>query len=625
MEAQLANTVLAPPEPEPRKLAIEKFSDGTIECLRFTGTIDESFDGKKLGASVACDTLVLDVGGVKKISSFGIREWVDFVGAARKQSRAMILIECSPKVVDQLNMVANFTGGGRVFSFYAPFQCDYCDSDHRVLLQLDKDFETIKSMKLAERPCPACHESMYFDEDGTTYFSYVIGQEKFELEPQVAAFLASKLDYAVADSARKLRVDKIVEGRATYLRLAGDLDRTFPRDKLAEGLEGTVIVDLAAVGRIEPAGAAEWRTFVQMVTPLVENLYLVGVQPAFLDKLGTKDDLGAKAQVLSCSLPYTCKGCGTTSAQTIDVAEHHDVLKFATAPELRCATCKAPLQCAAGETTMTVVPGLPKPTVAPELAKSLGVLRERALSAAQTKLGRPSQPIATIPVAVAPPPRVSVWTLVAIGLALAGLALGGILIFRTQGAKKDPGPYGVGPLFESSAPERPAWIESATLGSVTSKTTADHGLLSVGVSSLSASQEEAEDEALEAAAEGNAFELARKQQGAAWFSNVPGIYEGVRAAKLAAVARDPASTQARREVREARHTISVMLRAAGIARPTTRPTASATSRSCRSRCSPTTWRASRPPTRRRRPRSAPPWSRCSPSSAGAIASTAARS
>ena len=46
----------------------------------------------------------------------------------------MILIECAPKVVDQLNMVANFAGGGRVFSFYAPFRCDYCDSEHRVLL-----------------------------------------------------------------------------------------------------------------------------------------------------------------------------------------------------------------------------------------------------------------------------------------------------------------------------------------------------------------------------------------------------------------------------------------------------------------------------------------------------------
>lgn len=72
------------------KLAIEKFADGTIACLKFTGTIDESFEGKKLGASAGGDTLILDLGGVKKISSFGIREWVDFVAAAGKQVRSMI-------------------------------------------------------------------------------------------------------------------------------------------------------------------------------------------------------------------------------------------------------------------------------------------------------------------------------------------------------------------------------------------------------------------------------------------------------------------------------------------------------------------------------------------------------
>src|SRR5665647_401088 len=86
------------------KLMVEKFADGAIACLKFTGTIDESFEGKKLGSTAAGDTLVLDLGGVKKISSFGIREWIDFVSTASKLVRSMILIECTPKVVDQLNI-----------------------------------------------------------------------------------------------------------------------------------------------------------------------------------------------------------------------------------------------------------------------------------------------------------------------------------------------------------------------------------------------------------------------------------------------------------------------------------------------------------------------------------------
>src|SRR4030095_16867194 len=174
-----------------------------LVCSVWAGGIEGGLEGKKLGRPASADTLVLDLGGVKKISSFGIREWVDFVTTAGKHARSLILIECTPKVVDQLNMVANFTGGGRVFSFYAPFRCDYCDTEHRVLLQVDRDFEAMKSLRLAERPCLSCKESMYFDEDGATFFSYLLGQERFQLEPAVEAFLASKLNYAVSDLNRK--------------------------------------------------------------------------------------------------------------------------------------------------------------------------------------------------------------------------------------------------------------------------------------------------------------------------------------------------------------------------------------------------------------------------------------
>jgi len=39
-----------------------------------------------------------------------------------------------------------------------------------------------------------------------------------------------------------------------------------------------------------------------------------------------------QGQVVTVLMPYTCAGCGTTSAHNVDVAAHYDVLKFATAP-----------------------------------------------------------------------------------------------------------------------------------------------------------------------------------------------------------------------------------------------------------------------------------------------------
>jgi anti-anti-sigma regulatory factor len=545
----------------PPKLTIEKFADGGVACLKFVGTIDESFEGKKVARTIEAATLVLDCGGVKKISSFGIREWVDFVSTATKQVQQTILIECAPKVVDQLNMVANFAGGGRVFSFYAPFRCDYCDSEHRVLLDVGKDFEAIKAMKLADRPCLTCKESMYFDEDGSTFFSYILQQGPFELDADVIAFLAAKLDYRVGTVDQKLRVDKIIEGRVTYIRIAGDLNNTFPRDKLAEGLEGTVILDITGVPRVEPAGAAEWRSFMGQVAPLVEQLLVAGVQPAVLEKLGGRDDLGAKGVVVDLVLPYTCNACGTTTTQSVDVAEHHEVLKFATAPEQRCPSCKAAMTCTASEQTMTVLPGLPKPALTKDLERTLAMLKARKIEKKVSTGLVPTQR-STGGFGGAPAAATSNSKAVPILLALVLLVVvaAGVVFYMKSTKDRGPGPYGAGPVVDRSAPARPAWITSAaTLGAAYCSDDGG-GIACVGVSMLSPSQDDAEDEASDAAIEAIAFELGKRITDKSWQTSVPPLYASARDAKLAALNRDLQSTQARRDVRDGRRAVTHALR-----------------------------------------------------------------
>ncbi len=441
------------------KLTVEKFADGGIACMRFLGTIDEGFEGKHLAATVKCDTLLLDLGGVKKISSFGIREWVDFITAACKQAGQVVLVECGPKIVDQLNMVANFAGTGRVYSFYAPYRCDYCDAEHRVLCTAERDHEAIKAGKLPNRPCPTCKDAMYFDEDPTSFFSYLLSQEKFELSPEVEAFLASKLNYAVSEVARKLRVDKLIEGRLTYVRLAGDLDASFPRDKLADGLEGPVVLDVSGIGRIEPAGAAEWRGLVQMVSPVVEQLVIVGAGPSFVEKLTRRDDLGPKGVVHTVSLPFHCAGCGTSRTQTFDVAASHELFKQGKVPEVRCSHCKVAMQPAATEAVLASLPQLPKPVLSPEQAKLIADLVARKIEK--------KKPLSAVPAAslgaVAQPPVVVRGGGLATGVVSALVALllvgGGAVAYRLLVAPKKTAE--LGKVTAASEPTRPAWGPAA--------------------------------------------------------------------------------------------------------------------------------------------------------------------
>jgi hypothetical protein len=539
--------------PPPPKLAIDKFADGGIVCLRLSGTIDESFEGKKLAETVKAPTLVLDLGDIRKVSSFGIREWVDFINGVGKHSERIVLVECAPKIVDQLNMVANFAGNGRVYSFYAPYHCDYCDKDDRILFQVDRDHEVIKSMKPPQRPCSQCGEMQYFNEDPITFFSYLAGQEKFELDPDVAAFLAAKLSYAVSDSARKLRIDKIIEGRTTFVRLGGDLEKSFPREKLAEGVEGVVVIDVAGIGKIEPAGAAEWRGFLQMVTPGAEALYLTGVPPAFLDKLTRPEDLGPKAQVLSFTLPYTCATCSTTAGQLIDVDEHFDILKFATPPDLKCPDCKSALVCAAPEGLLTHLPSLPRPTVTADFKKLVADLRSRKIQVKKVAT--------TVAEAAAQQKGGGVWLAFMAAAATVVLAGGAFFVYKSFLAGDGKATVGRGKKVGGSAEARPAWIGSDAALAAYCKDEAGGGLTCVGVSGMAPSSDDAIDEAGDAALDAVASAVATRIEDPAWRTRVGNLYAQARQAKLAAADKDPRSAQARREVREARRAVAKTLRA----------------------------------------------------------------
>jgi anti-anti-sigma regulatory factor len=558
------------------KLKIDKFADGAITCLKLIGTIDEQFEGKKLAASLKGGVLILDLGEISKITSFGIREWVDFITAVGQKTEQIVLIECAPKVVDQLNMVQNFAGKGRVFSFYAPYRCDYCDADRRLLLQVDRDFDAIKSMKPPERPCQNCGNPEYFDEDPTTFFSQLAQQPKFELEGTVASFLAAKLNYAVSDSARRLRIDKHIEGRSTYLKIIGDLDGSFPREKLAEGQEGTIVLDLGGIGKIDPAGAAEWRGFLAMITPPTERIFLAGCPPMFLERLTKPEDLGPKAQVMSFAMPYSCAKCATTSSQHVDVEQHFDVLKFATPPEMKCPDCGGPTSCAASESLLSHLPTLAKPQIEPALRKFIKEAQERKPEKREMAT--------TVAEAAAAGRSSSTFTLITAVVAAAVVAVAvvfGISWYNQkkkdeQTAKLLKARDAVGAL-KTQTP-RPAWITSDTRASA-SCVEEGGGMACVGVSSYADTPEESRAEATDAALEEFANQVGLKIDDPTFGNVVRTLYGNSRQVALSTFEAAKGDSdgakydRARRIVREGRSAVAAALRKTGGAAVPAQPSA----------------------------------------------------
>lgn len=542
-----------------QKLRVDKTSDGGITLLKLAGTIDEQFEGKKIASGIKGGTLVLDLADIERISSFGIREWVDFIGAVSGKVSSLWFVECAPKVVDQFNMVANFGGSGNLVSFYAPYRCDYCDDDRRRLVQVQAEWEELKTGKLPERVCESCGNAEYFDEDPLTFFSFLQSHPPQPTPPDVAAFLASRLNYSVEAGARKLKIEKAIDGRATFLKLTGDLDASFPREKIADGAEGDVIFDLAGIGKIDPAGAAEWRQMMAQIAAPSERIVIAGAPAAFVERLTKTEDLGQKGLILTFTMPYSCPTCRSTSAREIDVNEHWDVLKFATPPELKCPDCGSPTQCAASEALLAHLPSLPRADIPDELRKQVAKFQEESLKkalAAKSTNGQTSLPLllsATGQGMAAPARGGFSWTTALVAAAIVIVVAGAVIV--AKGIAQNRGGSETGEKLEASQPTRPGWVDQTFFRE-------NDRLLFVGHSTMVTDKADGFVEAEAGALEEVVNQIGLSIRDPGWIDQVRSQYEAFRQKAIgdlekATVSGDPAELErARRAARDGRKRVA---------------------------------------------------------------------
>jgi hypothetical protein len=142
---------------------------GTAATVTFEGRLDETVKLKSLLEKLAAVKNVrLVLSGLTGMTSVGVREWHQFVGAIPKGC-SVDLEECSPAFVTQLNTIKGFAGHGRVKSVYAPFFCDTCGHTGRLLIRVSpKSMPAIAFVK-----CSKCVSIMSFDEIAEDFFAFV--------------------------------------------------------------------------------------------------------------------------------------------------------------------------------------------------------------------------------------------------------------------------------------------------------------------------------------------------------------------------------------------------------------------------------------------------------------------
>ena len=70
--------------------------------------------------------LVIDLGGVVRINSVGVRDWILWTAELKRQFSVVALCDCPPVVMSEVNLVRNFAEGLLITTFRVPYFCDHC-------------------------------------------------------------------------------------------------------------------------------------------------------------------------------------------------------------------------------------------------------------------------------------------------------------------------------------------------------------------------------------------------------------------------------------------------------------------------------------------------------------------
>jgi hypothetical protein len=141
--------------------------------LLLAGTIDETVKLTDLLAYAQNGRLILDLAGITFINSIGVREWCYMQQAAVKARIGIELRRAVEPIVHQLNIVPAARGASIVTSFFAPYECDECDREFDMLLDVRTHGTELARMQAPTLRCPDCKEELVFGHPPELYFTFL--------------------------------------------------------------------------------------------------------------------------------------------------------------------------------------------------------------------------------------------------------------------------------------------------------------------------------------------------------------------------------------------------------------------------------------------------------------------
>ncbi len=149
---------------------VTKESKDNAIVARFSGSIEESVNFDQLVGPVGTE-LHVSCKEISRINSAGVKAWIKYFQSLQAKGTKLKFFECSTAIVEQINLISNFTCGGEVESIFVPFSCTSCKSELIALFRCE-DLKK-RGCTAPELKCSKCSGKAVFDDIEEEYFGFL--------------------------------------------------------------------------------------------------------------------------------------------------------------------------------------------------------------------------------------------------------------------------------------------------------------------------------------------------------------------------------------------------------------------------------------------------------------------
>lgn len=316
---------------------IERAQTADATLVVMSGRMNETLKGRAAAEGLA-GVVVFDMANIERVTSFGVREWLQLLSAAQRTVERVYLANCSEAVVNQLSTIRAFAGGGTVVSFEAPYRCRSCGYECKHMLDVEHDGEAIRNREPPKVECPKCQRAAEFDDDADTYFAFATQFAGTVIPEAVRAVLEGADQTVLVPSSGPEQVQKDIEEHATRVRIRGKLDRTLRWNRVLDGLEGAIIFDFESVTDATPDGAGALLSALRQLPEEVSSAEIHSCPRAVIEAMM----IGGAPPVKLCSAEIDgfCAQCNTRRMGHIDVDRDRAAMLAGEDPKVLCKRCE---------------------------------------------------------------------------------------------------------------------------------------------------------------------------------------------------------------------------------------------------------------------------------------------